>query len=111
VTAGFVYLRLHGSRETYASRYTDPELDRWAARIRAWQTGGQPTDAHTFTDLKPPRRKSRDAYVYFDNDAKVHAPKDAARLAERLRTSIPGSPDKSVEGSATARAGTSKHLP
>jgi uncharacterized protein YecE (DUF72 family) len=24
-------------------------------------------------------------YVYFDNDAKVHAPFDALRLAERLR--------------------------
>jgi uncharacterized protein YecE (DUF72 family) len=87
VTAGFVYLRLHGSRETYASRYRNQELDRWAKRIRAWQTGGQPTDPHTFSDLQPPRRRSRDAYVYFDNDAKVHAPKDAARLAERLRGS------------------------
>ncbi|HEX6069307.1 MAG TPA: DUF72 domain-containing protein, partial [Longimicrobiaceae bacterium] len=84
VTAGFVYLRLHGSQSTYASRYSDDELDRWAARIRAWQAGGQPDDAATFTGWKPPRHASRDAFVYFDNDAKVHAPKDAARLAERL---------------------------
>jgi Uncharacterized conserved protein len=27
---------------------------------------------------------SRDVYVYFDNDAKVHAPFDAKRLAERV---------------------------
>jgi uncharacterized protein YecE (DUF72 family) len=27
----------------------------------------------------------RDVFVYFDNDAKVHAPFDALRLAERLR--------------------------
>ena len=26
----------------------------------------------------------RDVYVYFDNDAKVHAPYDAIALAERL---------------------------
>ena len=26
----------------------------------------------------------RDVYVYFDNDAKVHAPFDAKRLAERV---------------------------
>jgi uncharacterized protein YecE (DUF72 family) len=84
VTAGFVYLRLHGSHETYASRYTDEELDWWAARIRAWQAGSEPADANRCTSLKAPRRKSRDAYVYFDNDAKVHAPRDAARLAERL---------------------------
>lgn len=84
VTAGFVYLRLHGSHETYASRYTDKELDWWAERIRIWQGGGEPEDAKRCTNLKAPRRKSRDAYVYFDNDAKVHAPRDAARLAERL---------------------------
>jgi uncharacterized protein YecE (DUF72 family) len=84
VTAGFIYLRLHGSHETYASRYADDELDRWADRIGIWQEGGQPADASTFTSLKPPRRKARDAYVYFDNDAKVHAPRDAVRLAERL---------------------------
>ena len=84
LTASFVYLRLHGSRETYASRYSDAELDRWADRIQAWQKGGQPRDAAIFSQLTPRRRKSRDAYVYFDNDAKVHAPKDATRLAQRL---------------------------
>ena len=84
VTAGFVYLRLHGSHETYASRYTDEELDWWAERIRLWQTGDEPADANRCSELKPPVRKTRDAYVYFDNDAKVHAPRDAARLAQRL---------------------------
>jgi uncharacterized protein YecE (DUF72 family) len=91
VTAGFVYLRLHGSRETYASRYSDGELDWWAHRIRAWREGRQPADARTFTDLKPPVRKGRDVYVYFDNDAKVHAPRDAVRLADRLGVIVPGS--------------------
>jgi len=84
VTAGFVYLRLHGSRETWASRYSDDELDALARRIRAWSRGVQPVDAHRFTDRKPPHRKSRDVYVYFDNDAKVNAPADAVRLAKRL---------------------------
>lgn len=84
VTTDFVYLRLHGSEQTYASRYTDEELDRWAERIRSWRDGGQPGDANTFSDMAPPRHRSRSVYVYFDNDAKVHAPKDAARLAERL---------------------------
>jgi uncharacterized protein YecE (DUF72 family) len=84
VTADFMYLRLHGSRQTYASRYADEELDRWAERIRAWRSGRQPDDASTFSGLRPPTRASRDVYVYFDNDAKVHAPKDARRLIERL---------------------------
>jgi uncharacterized protein YecE (DUF72 family) len=69
VTADFVYVRLHGSQELYVSGYTDAELDAWAARVRRWRS------AHD---------GARDVYVYFDNDAKVHAPFDAERLAERL---------------------------
>ena len=65
VTANFVYIRLHGSRQLYVSGYADAELDMWAAKIKRWRRRG-------------------DVYVYFDNDAKVHAPFDAMRLAERL---------------------------
>jgi uncharacterized protein YecE (DUF72 family) len=68
VTAGFVYVRLHGSRELYVSDYTDGELDEWARRVHSWLSG-------------PP---ARDVYVYFDNDAKVHAPNDARRLRARV---------------------------
>jgi uncharacterized protein YecE (DUF72 family) len=67
VTTDFVYVRLHGSRQLYASGYTDEELDEWARRIARW------------------RGESRDVYVYFDNDAKVHAPFDAMRLADRVK--------------------------
>ena len=66
VTADFVSVRLHGSQELYASGYTDAELDAWAAKIAVWRASG------------------RDVYAYFDNDAKVHAPYDAMRLAERM---------------------------
>ena len=66
VTTDFVYVRLHGSRELYASGYTDAELDAWTTKIAAWRTSGH------------------DVYVYFDNDARVHAPYDAMRLAERV---------------------------
>ena len=69
VTTDFVYVRLHGSRQLYASGYTDPELDGWAQRVNGWRSVAD--GAH-------------DVYVYFDNDAKVHAPYDALRLAERL---------------------------
>ena len=34
-------------------------------------------------DTRPPRRP-RDVYVYFDNDAKVHAPYDAQSLRRKL---------------------------
>ena len=66
VTADFVYVRLHGPKVIYASGYDDDDLKGWANRIRRWQ------------------RKSRDVYVYFDNDVKTYAPFDARRLKARL---------------------------
>ena len=65
VTASFVYVRLHGDEELYVSGYTPEALDAWAERIRRW-------------------RQRRDVYVYFDNDAKVHAPFDAMALEARI---------------------------
>lgn len=84
VTADFMYLRLHGDKELYASGYSDAALARWAARIRAWSSGGQPDDARLISAKAPPRRASRDLFCYFDNDIKVHAPFDARRLIELL---------------------------
>ena len=84
VTADFMYLRLHGEEELYASGYTDEALDRWAARIRAWTRGAQPDDASLISPKSPGRRASRDVYCYFDNDIKVRAPFDAQRLMEKL---------------------------
>lgn len=84
LTAGFVYARLHGSEHTYASKYSDAQLDRWAARIRLWAAGKQPADARRLTTQAPPARQSRDVYVYFDNDGHAHAPADALALRQRL---------------------------
>ncbi|HEX2079916.1 MAG TPA: DUF72 domain-containing protein, partial [Longimicrobium sp.] len=84
LTADFVYVRLHGAEQLYASGYTDPQLDWWAARIREWRMGCAPGDATCVVPPVPDRQGGRDVYVYFDNDAKVHAPFDAIRLAERL---------------------------
>lgn len=84
VTADFMYLRLHGEQELYASGYTDAALERWAARIDAWSKGGQPEDAHLISARAAPKRKSRDIFCFFDNDIKVHAPFDARKLMARL---------------------------
>jgi uncharacterized protein YecE (DUF72 family) len=66
ITTDLMYLRLHGHDQLYVSGYSDHELDEWAAKIRSWTERGC------------------DVYVYFDNDAKVHAPFDAMSLMERL---------------------------
>ena len=62
VTSDVVHVRLHGDTELYTSGYGDAAIATWADRILAW-------------------RERADVYVYFDNDAKVHAPFDAQRLA------------------------------
>lgn len=66
VTASFDYIRLHGDAELYASRYSDASLRQWSERCRVAADAG------------------RDVYVYFDNDARGHAPHDAVRLARTL---------------------------
>ena len=84
VTADFMYLRLHGDKELYASGYTDAALERWAARIRAWTAGSEPRDARRAGPSAPTRKAGRDLYCYFDNDVKVRAPFDADRLMSKL---------------------------
>ncbi|CAN5592467.1 DUF72 domain-containing protein [soil metagenome] len=65
LTTDLVYCRLHGDTQLYVSGYSDSALEWWAERIRRW-------------------RRGREVFVYFDNDAKVHAPFDAQRLAALL---------------------------
>ena len=84
VTADFMYLRFHGDEELYACGYGDAAIERWAGKIRAWSTGGQPEDGVRVASKAPLRRKIRDVYCYFDNDIKVHAPYDAKRLIAAL---------------------------
>ncbi|MCC5046336.1 DUF72 domain-containing protein [Xanthomonas campestris] len=83
VTANFVYLRLHGDAQLYASGYSDHALDRWGERIAAWAAGGEPSDAQR-VGPRASKRARRDVYCYFDNDMKVHAPFDARGLMQRL---------------------------
>ena len=64
-TADFVYIRLHGDTELYTSGYSSAAIESWAADIEAWA-------------------RDHDVYVYFDNDVKVHAPRDAMALLDSL---------------------------
>jgi uncharacterized protein YecE (DUF72 family) len=93
VTADFIYLRLHGSQELYASGYSDQALDWWATRIARWAQGREPDDARLIApEQKPAARKARDVFVYFDNSAKVRAPADARSLISKLQTLHPPRP-------------------
>lgn len=65
-TSNFMYVRLHGDTELYASGYSGAALDEWATRIARWAGAGL------------------DVYVYFDNDIKGYAPFDALELLRRV---------------------------
>ncbi len=84
VTSDFVYARLHGDEQLYVSGYDPGALDAWAAKFDAWRKGREPKEAQRVLDKPAKKLKSRDVYVYFDNDVKVRAPFDAAALAARL---------------------------
>jgi uncharacterized protein YecE (DUF72 family) len=84
VTADFVYVRLHGDVKLYESGYGRAALKRWAERVRAWSEGGEAAGVRRVAPAAPLRRRGRDVYVYFDNDAKVHAPYDALALRQLL---------------------------
>jgi uncharacterized protein YecE (DUF72 family) len=58
------------------------KLREVAMRLKLWRNGQQTKDAKLVTA----KRKSElhDLFVYFDNDAKVHAPFDAQTLARKM---------------------------
>jgi uncharacterized protein YecE (DUF72 family) len=66
-TAKHVYVRGHGPSGQYRGNYSDHMLRRWADSILRWQDEG------------------REIFVYFDNDQKAAAPRDALRLITRLQ--------------------------
>lgn len=84
ITADFVYARLHGSEQLYASGYSDKALADWARWFRSWSKSSVPRDIDRLSDEKA-RTKVKDIFVYFDNDIKVRAPFDAKVLAKRLK--------------------------
>ena len=84
LTSDFVYCRLHGSQELYASGYDNDALDQWSRRGKAWARGEEPNDAERVGGKARPRK--RDVFVFFDNDMKVRAPANAMELIRRLRT-------------------------
>jgi uncharacterized protein YecE (DUF72 family) len=66
VTANFVYIRRHGGTAS-GSNYTARELNQDASRIESWLT-----------------RDKHDVYVYFNNDLKGYAVRNALSLRNRL---------------------------
>jgi uncharacterized protein YecE (DUF72 family) len=70
VTGHAVYIRLHGSRFLYASRYTQRELEEWASFI------------------VPLLLRGDDVYVYFNNDAFAYAVENAIELRHLIEEMV-----------------------
>ena len=112
LTSDFVYCRLHGSEELYASGYDEKALDGWARRVKAWTRGAEPADAERVVGKAS--RQPRDVFVYFDNDRKVRAPFDAKALEQRvaslvsaIRLRSPTSPSHAARISGSSRSKSS----
>lgn len=84
LTADFVYCRLHGSEELYASGYGPRALTRWAGRIAAWRQGREAPAAERVMGPSARRKDGRDVFVFFDNDKKALAPVNARSLVKKV---------------------------
>lgn len=91
-TAPFVYARLMGTDAAHPAGYPPAALDAWAARARAWATGGAPADLAPVdpapVDPAPvaevPEAPERDVFVYVISGAKERNPHAAMALIERV---------------------------
>jgi uncharacterized protein YecE (DUF72 family) len=63
LTANFVYIRLHGPGGKYQGNYPDATLKQWSRRCKNWL-------------------KTKDVFIYFDNDEAGYAAFNAIRLQE-----------------------------
>lgn len=66
IITNFLYLRLHGRKELYASNYSSKELKNWAKKIKNWT------------------QKNLEVFLYFDNDTKGYAIKNALEIKRYL---------------------------
>ena len=69
VTADFVYVRRHGTRRRYGGSYSERMLREDAVRVRGWAAEG------------------KDVFVYYNNDGRAAAIRNALRLTELVKMS------------------------
>jgi uncharacterized protein YecE (DUF72 family) len=69
LTTDWTYVRFHGRNELFASNYTKNELRKEAQKLKRYL------------------RESIDVFVYFNNDARGYAVKNARLLKELLEES------------------------
>jgi uncharacterized protein YecE (DUF72 family) len=83
ITASFVYVRIMGTKQTAELGYSDPALDRWAARAQAWACGAAVPGLER-VEPESADGKARDVYLYVISGYKVRNPAAAMSLLRRL---------------------------
>jgi uncharacterized protein YecE (DUF72 family) len=68
LTADWTFVRFHAGTRGARGNYSESELREWAQRLRSWRT--------------------REAFVYFNNDWEGFAPRNALRLRELLAENL-----------------------
>ncbi len=86
-TAPFIYARIMGTQAANELGYSAAALDIWAARARAWASGGAP-DGLEYVEPKRAHGESRDVYLYVISGKKVRNPAAAKSLIQRLETPL-----------------------
>ncbi|HTJ57204.1 MAG TPA: DUF72 domain-containing protein [Devosiaceae bacterium] len=86
VTADFAYLRLQGAPG--ADHYEETELDLWAERLKALASGER-LPGGIFAGAGVGDGKPRDVFAYFVSTDKVHAPRNAMAVMQRLGVEPP----------------------
>jgi uncharacterized protein YecE (DUF72 family) len=86
VTADFAYLRLQGAPGN--DHYDETDLDRWSDRLRCFSEG-QPVEDGKWVGAPLTDGKPRDVFAYFVSTDKVHAPRNAMAVMQRLGLKAP----------------------
>ena len=84
VTADFLYLRLQKTSEEEKTGYASKELDLWAKRAKAWESGDAPADLPAI-EKKTAAKTKRPVFTYMISGAKLRAPTAAMALMERVK--------------------------
>lgn len=78
-TADFVYARMHGKDKEQKKGYSNSFLVEWADKVKKWT------------------KSKRDVFIYFDDEEKIFAPRDALKLAQLLNIKdMLNNPDKKI---------------
>ena len=70
ITADFIYIRMHGPKDLYSSKYTAGQLKKLADKIKIWN------------------KEVNEVYFYFNNDTEGYAVDNALELKRNLKLEI-----------------------